>query len=105
MAIKITIDSASDLREHFRAYDRDYFTLDAYQSLIDYYDDCGEDLELDVIAICCDWCEADWEDIQSDYNNHEDLANCDNIDDFLEVLNEYTYAVRTTDDKILFCYF
>lgn len=105
MAIKITIDSAEDLRERFIAYDRDNFTLDAYQSLIDYYDEVGEDLELDVIALCCDWSEADWKDIQSDYSNHEDLADCDNIDDFLEVLNNYTYAVKTTDDNILYIYF
>lgn len=105
MAIKITIDDAEDLREYFRKYDRDNFTLDGYQAIINYFDDCGIDLELDVVAIDCDFCESDWKDIQSDYINHDDLADCDNMDDFLEVLNEYTFAVRTTGDNILYCYF
>lgn len=105
MAIKITIDSPEDLREHFRKYDRDNFTLDGYQALIDYYDDSCEDIELDVVAIDCDWCESEWKDIQSNYCNHEDLAECDNIDDFLEALNNYTMAIRTTGDNILYIYF
>lgn len=105
MAIKITIDSAEELREYFRKYDRDNFTLDGYQALIDYFDECGVDLELDVIAICCDCCESSWKDIQSDYDNHEDLVDCDNMDDFLEALNNYTTAIRTTGDNILYFYF
>ena len=68
MALVITIDTAAELREQFRLFDRDdYFTVNGYQALVDYYNDSDVDVELDVIGICCDWSEADWKDIQSDY--------------------------------------
>jgi hypothetical protein len=44
----------------FRAYDRyDQFGYDALKALFDYLEeleqDIGEEMELDVIALCCDW--------------------------------------------------
>jgi hypothetical protein len=49
-----------DFSHAFREYDRDdNFTLDALNTLFDYYEeleeDCGIEMELDVIAICCEW--------------------------------------------------
>jgi hypothetical protein len=44
----------------FRAYDRyDQFGYDALKALFDYCEEyeesCGIEIELDVIALCCDW--------------------------------------------------
>lgn len=50
-----------DFMDAFAKHDRDYYSYEAYQALYDYYtsieDDTGEEMELDVIAICCDWTE------------------------------------------------
>lgn len=48
--MKKTIN-ANDLYNEFKAYNRDYYTYDGYEALLNYYD---QDMELDVIAICCD---------------------------------------------------
>jgi len=40
-----------------------------------YEDDCGVELELDVIAICCDFSEDGWENIAKDYDM--DLSECE----------------------------
>tara|TARA_R110000744_G_C19008242_1_gene522671 strand:+ start:171 stop:464 length:294 start_codon:yes stop_codon:yes gene_type:complete len=58
----------------------DQFTYDALKALYDYLDqlsdDIGEPLELDVIAICCDFCEyASLEEVLKEYSldNYDEL--------------------------------
>lgn len=51
--MKITVD-VYDMKERFVAMDRDYYTFEGLESLLDYYDTIDENMELDVIAICCD---------------------------------------------------
>lgn len=51
--------SFDDFTSAFADMDRDYFSLEAYRALYDYYEDTDETIELDVIAICCDWTEYD----------------------------------------------
>lgn len=60
----ITQISQNDFRNAFRDCGRqDQFSYDALNALFEYYEEMSEsdDLEfdLDVIAICCDWCEYD----------------------------------------------
>lgn len=42
------------LAEIFRKWDRDYYSVDGYAALLDYYDGIDPDMELDVIGICGD---------------------------------------------------
>lgn len=49
--------SLSDFRNEFKECERDYFSHEGYQVLFNYYETIGEDFELDVIAICCEWTE------------------------------------------------
>lgn len=51
--MKITVD-VYDMKERFVAMDRDYYTFEGLESLLDYYDEIDENMEFDVIAICCD---------------------------------------------------
>jgi hypothetical protein len=48
--------------DSFRRFDRkDQFSHEARNLLFDYYEELeesgGEPIELDVVGICCDWCE------------------------------------------------
>ena len=57
--MKTTV-SLHDFREAFRRYDRlENFGLDGlpvlFEYLVELEDDLGEELELDVIALCCDY--------------------------------------------------
>jgi hypothetical protein len=60
---------------------KDQFSYDAleaiYEYLEDYSQDSGEDVELDIVAICCDWSEMTWQDVAMSYG--VDLSQC--IDD------------------------
>ena len=62
-----------DFRDAFRRMDRvDQFSYEGAQLLFDYLEsyeqDTGERIELDVIALCCDYTEDDAEAIAQSYN-------------------------------------
>ena len=67
-----TINTASNFRDEFRAYGRaDQFSYQGLGILFAYFeqyeDDTGETVELDVIAICCEFSEDSWENIADQY--------------------------------------
>ncbi len=55
--------SRGDFHDLFNAIRPDQFSYDALDALFDYYEELeeatGEQIKLDVIAICCDWTEYD----------------------------------------------
>ena len=73
-----------DQENEFRDCGRgDQFTRQGLKALFDYIEevekDCGIDIELDVIALCCEYVEYDsLEDFQLDYD-HEDYPDLDSI--------------------------
>ena len=73
----------------------------------EYDEDCGTETELDVIAICCEFCEAEWQDIADDYSI--DLTDCDDDDEreetVVEYLQENTVYVGATDSTYLYAAF
>lgn len=106
--MKTTINQ-SEFIDAFRRYDRyDQFGYDALVSLFDYVeqleDDCGEEMELDVIALCCDYSEDSVGAIADNYSI--DLSDCDDDDErkdaVLEYLNDNTIVVGETDAGIVY---
>ena len=98
-----------DLEREFKKFDRDYFSLDGYQAIIDLFDECNtEPVELDVIAICCDFNEESPEEIINQYDRHTSLGDCRDEDGYIWVnnlvgaLNYYTYAVLLPNGNILY---
>lgn len=86
--------SKSMFMDAFNRYGRkDQFSYNALSELYDYYESLGEDLgeevELDVIAICCDWTEYDDEGLVQDYGYLEGRDDYDDEDDYFDaILNE-----------------
>ena len=76
---------------------KENFSYEGKQALFDYLEqyeaDTGEEIELDVIALCCDYAEYDnLEDFQYDHGNeYEDL----------EAIEEKTQVIRIDDDKFI----
>lgn len=111
MALKKTIDSTSELRDQFINYNCDNYSYDAYQALYEYYDKLS-DMELDVIAICCDWNELDIDDVIREYSiDVSDISDEDgDIDDrkkleyVMEYLNDRTYAIDTNGSILFQCF-
>lgn len=62
--------SQSQFIDAFRDYGReDNFSYDGLCALYDMLEECCPDFELDVIAICCDFCEYDsFEELANDYD-------------------------------------
>lgn len=102
------IYSASDLRNEFIACGRDQFSYEGYQALIEYFDGYPEPVELDVIAICCDFSENTPEDIAEEYQNTIDMEYVKdengeiNAEMLIDELNYHTFAVPLSNGNILY---
>ena len=64
----IKLDTVDQLRNEFVKYDRDYYSYAGYEIILDYFNEFEEDIELDVIAICCDFTEVSFEEFINDYS-------------------------------------
>ena len=82
-----------DFVKAFDSMRHDNFTYDGlsalYDYLVQYEDDTGEEIELDVIAICCDFSEDRWETIAKYYDvaldeTASDKENAGYVRQFLE---------------------
>ena len=80
-------------RDAFRSIRPDNFSYEGLATLWDYLDEyeqsTGEELELDVIAICCDFSEDRWETIAKYYDvaldeTADDEENAGYVRQFLE---------------------
>lgn len=84
-------------RDAFRAYDRmEQFSYEGAKALFEYLEqyeeDTGEELELDVIALCCEYTEESAADIARNYSIDLNDANPED-DDYEEqctgIVREY----------------
>jgi hypothetical protein len=73
--MKTTISHASQFRDAFRQADRqDQFSYEALNMLYEYFEDVDPDMELDVVAICCEYTEDTPEGIANNYWSVDDLT-------------------------------
>ena len=88
--MKTTV-SLSAFRDAFRAVRPNNFSYEGLEVLFEYIEeyeqDTGEELELDVIAICCDFSEDTVADIVKSYSI--DLTDCTDEDEQAEAVREY----------------
>jgi len=96
-------------KDHFRFMFRqirpDNFSYEGLGELFDYLEqienDTGMEMELDVIAICCDFMEATPKEIAEYYNLN--IANDGNeMNNVLDFLHDATIVVGTTEHSIIF---
>ena len=78
----------SNFRAEFTSYDRDNFSYEGlevlYEYLIDLEEDCGITIELDIIALCCEYTEySNIEEIQDEYT----VKDIEEVRDNTTVLN------------------
>ena len=98
-----TINTASAFRDEFRACGRaDQFTYEALGILFDYLEayemDSGEEIELDVIALCCDFSEDMPEAIAQSYDiDIEGMDEGQALDEVIATLEANGAYVGKTD--------
>lgn len=80
---------------------KDQFSYDALGQLFEYLEECDPDYDLDVIALCCDYCEDSAENIAASYS-----IECDDPEDLESVvedyLNEHTFLIGKTTEGFLY---
>jgi predicted ArsR family transcriptional regulator len=107
-----TTVSLYDFREAFRQAGRaEQFSYEGLEVLFDMLesleDDTGEEIELDVIALCCEYSEETSEEIAANYSI--DISECEDEDEIkdavLEYLNENTFVAGETATGIVYAQF
>ena len=96
--MKQTINQVSQFRDAFRVYDRHtQFSYEGMELLFDYLEEADPDMELDVIAICCDYSEDTPEEIARNYGLEVDTENEDaTFDAVREYLDDNSHIVGIT---------
>ena len=85
-----------DFRKAFLDIRPDQFSLVALDVLFEYLEDyenqTGQEMELDVIALCCDYYESSWQDIAREYSidlNDADAEAEDYEQQCFEIVQQY----------------
>jgi hypothetical protein len=91
MAIVQTLDKYSFVEAFKQSSRKDQFSHEALEAIFDYLEeyseDSGENIELDIIAICCEWAEMSWDEIAINYNL--DLEGCEDDDERKGEVEDY----------------
>ena len=111
--MKMIIDANMAL-EMFRSWNRDYFTYEALETLLNYYDEIDPDIEFDVIGICCEWTEygdtpcLTWKDFLSDYDyilkdvdGAGELPEDEKIEAIIDELENRTTVIKLRDSVLV----
>jgi len=88
----------SQFCDSFSEQYRNNFTYDGKRALFDYLEqyeeDCGEDVELDPIALCCEYTE--YENI-AEFHDSYDKENYPDI----EAIEENTAVIKVNDEAFI----
>jgi hypothetical protein len=108
--MKTTV-SNHDFIEAFRQYDRlDNFSFEALDLLFAYFEEyeesTGEEIELDVVSICCDFNESDADDIITNYSiDVEGMDDDEKIEAVRDYLQDNTTLVGETASGFVYAVF
>ena len=110
----MTID-AGIAQEMFKNYDRNYYTYEALETLLEWYDEIDPNAEFDVIGICCEWNEygetpcLDYDDFIRDYGYllkgeklYQDKE--DKIEEIIEELEERTTVIKLSKSVLVMAF-
>jgi hypothetical protein len=95
---------------YFRKIRPDNFSYQGLRVLFDYLEEidnsCGEESELDVIGLCCDFAESDWQTIAADYDSSIELDKNQSEDEqkvqVLDFLADQGALIGETDSSIVY---
>lgn len=98
MAIIETL-SFWQFRDALKRDEYNNYSSEAIEALFDYLeslsDDIGENFEMDVVAIRCEWSEYHVQDLWDEYSNifEDNDIDSDDYDKQLEILSEHTTII------------
>lgn len=106
-------------RDAFQRMDRmNNFPGNGLSNLFDhleaYEDETGEEIELDVIALCCDYSQCSFKEVEQDYRIEVDYSDCKTEEEkeearkeqVLDYLNDNTMVVGECNaDEVIYAAF
>ena len=96
--MKQTINFYAFERAFFNAGRQNQFTPEALRALFDYLEEMDENYELDVVALCCEYCETATEDLAAVLIEDTEGMDADEIlDAVLDRLGDLTSVVGAVD--------
>ncbi len=106
--MKTTV-SFGDFVQAFKDMGREnQFSIDALNILFEHIEECeeslGEEYELDVVGICCEYAEATWQEIANDYLLHDKSLDGEEEENKVKVLDylaDEGVLIGETDDTIV----
>jgi hypothetical protein len=79
-----------EFRNAFHAYGRDnHFSYEGLEVLFNSLEDLDENMELDVIALCCDFSEYDLKELLNAYDITDEVLTDDNESELLAIATDY----------------
>ena len=89
-----------------RSSRKDQFSYDAlgiiYEYLEELSDSVSENIELDIVAICCEYAESSLSELASDYDiDLEGLEGEDRIEAIVSYMEQNTYVLGMVDDETM----
>ena len=98
----------SEFCGYFSQLRPDNFSYQGLRILFDYLEEvensCGEESELDVIGLCCDFSESTWQTIAADYSIEIDETENDDEQkvQVLDFLADHGHLIGETDHSIIY---
>ena len=106
--MKVSVDFDSFVQAFADCNRSDNFSLSGLSYLFDYLEeldaDLGEDMELDVIALCCEYSEYNSaKDVIAPFVHRQDFADLDpdDLEALNDLLRDYTSVVCCEEDCIV----
>ena len=88
----------SQFRDEFNAIRPNNFSYEGLERLYEYFEEFDPNMELDVIAICCDFCEMTMDEIFDAYPDVLDLIDMDR-----PTQSTYSIVVDYLNDNGAYC--
>ena len=108
MAIVQTLNKSSFIDAFMQSSRKDQFSYEALEAIFDYLeeysDSTGEPVELDIIAICCDYVEQPYKDIAEAYGIEldEEDSEEDQLQQVKDFLETETVMIAELSDSIVY---
>lgn len=92
-----TIYTGDQLQKEFENFGRwGQFTPTAFDALADYFSEFEEKIELDVVAICCDFSEYTEDELVREYDSYGETA-----EEIAEAIADETWVIELKNGNYL----
>lgn len=106
MAIVQTLSKSSFINAFKQSSRKDQFSYEALEVIFDYLEEYSdrtdEPVELDIVAICCDFAESSLSELASSYEiDLEGLEGEDRLETVLSYMEKNTFVLGMVDDETM----